>query len=392
MKKYLTLFILTYLLCTINSKALDQNTNTILKDNQKIIRIGVLIPLSGEFKEVGKSILNAIKLAIYDLGDENIIIYPRDTQGNAEGAFTAAKELENIGIKVVLGPIFHDSLGKLEEIEEIIFFSLTNKTHWLPKNSIALGINVNSQLYSIQKHLDKNKVTKTILLIPEAEYINQIKNIVESKKLKFYKILSYNSDPEKITAEIAKITSYNQRKINLSARKKKLQDSELEKDKKELEYLETKYTLGKVDFDSVIIADFGERLKSVLASFMFSDVSSQDVIFITLNQWFDITLFDEASMDNLYFPSIDYNNFKKFSEKYFNNFNEIAHEISILAYDGIGLISYVYNYDSSEIDLRRLYAKSGFKGLHGKFKIQNNLSHQDLNIYKISKKNFLKVN
>ena len=61
MKKYLTLFILTYLLCTINSKALDQNTNTILKDNQKIIRIGVLIPLSGEFKEVGKSILNAIK-------------------------------------------------------------------------------------------------------------------------------------------------------------------------------------------------------------------------------------------------------------------------------------------------------------------------------------------
>ena len=343
MKKYLTFLILAYLLFTINSKARSQNTDLISEDNKEIIKIGVLIPLTGEYKDLGQSILNAIKLALYDLKDKDIIIYPRDSRGTAEGAYDAAKELKDIGVKIILGPVFHDSLQKLEEIQDVFFFTLTNKTHWLPKNSIALGVNFNSQLQSIKNFLKKEEVNKTIVLIPESEHFDQVKNVVENEDFKFYKILKYSSDPEKITSEIEKITLYNQRKINLSARKKKLKDSTNEKDKKELEYLEKKYTLGNVDFDSVIIADFGERLKSVIASFIFSDISSQDVTFITLNQWFDVSLFDEASMENLHFPSINYKNFKKFSEKYFNKFNEVSHEISILAYDGIALIYFIYD-------------------------------------------------
>ena len=62
----------------------------------------------------------------------------------------------------------------------------------------------------------------------------------------------------------------------------------------ELKNLKKKYTLGEVDFDSVIIANFGENLKSLTNSFSFSDVTAQDVKFITLNQWFDETLLKES--------------------------------------------------------------------------------------------------
>ena len=43
------------------------------------------------------------------------------------------------------------------------------------------------------------------------------------------------------------------------------------------------HTLGEVHFDSVVVIDFGERLKSVLTSFMFSDVPSDEVKFFTIN-------------------------------------------------------------------------------------------------------------
>ena len=76
------------------------------------------------------------------------------------------------------------------------------------------------------------------------------------------------------------------------------------------------HTLGKVNFDSVVIIDFGERLKSVLTSFMFSDVSSEKVSFFTINQWFDETFFNEGAMQNLHFPSINLNNLKKFNKKF----------------------------------------------------------------------------
>ena len=82
------------------------------------------------------------------------------------------------------------------------------------------------------------------------------------------------------------------------------------------------HTLGKVNFDSVFVIDFGERLKSVLTSFIFSDVSSDEVSFFTINQWFDETFFNENAMLNLHFPSIDFDNLKKFNKKFLNVFNE----------------------------------------------------------------------
>ena len=53
------------------------------------------------------------------------------------------------------------------------------------------------------------------------------------------------------------------------------EDKEDEQSKRELEKLEQKYTLGDVNFDSVIIIDFGIVLKSVLTSLVYTDVRSR---------------------------------------------------------------------------------------------------------------------
>ena len=151
------------------------------------------------------------------------------------------------------------------------------------------------------------------------------------------------------------------------------------------------HTLGKVNFDSVVVLDFGERLKSVLTSFMFSDVSSNEVNFFTLNQWFDETFFNENAMQNLHFPSIDFENLKKFNKKFFNTFNEKSNKVSILAYDALGLIYYCWSNNNFQFKQDQLYNKKGFKGLHGEFLIENNLSKQKLKIYKVSEKKFIKV-
>ena len=151
------------------------------------------------------------------------------------------------------------------------------------------------------------------------------------------------------------------------------------------------HTLGNVNFDSVVIIDFGERLKSVLSSFMFSDVSSNEVSFFTINQWFDVTFFNENAMQNLHFPSIDYKNLKKFKKKFSNTFNEQPNEVSILAYDALGLIYYCWSNNNFEFKQDQLYTKVGFKGLQGEFFIKNNLSKQKLKIYKVLEKKFIKV-
>jgi len=177
---------------------------------------------------------------------------------------------------VVIGPIFYESLERLNEINSITFISLTNKTQKIPKNTIAFGINIISQIDVLKKYFDEIEVSKTLLLSPKSQFTSQAE-IIANSELKFYKVFAYNSSAKKITGEIEKITNYQERKKDLERRIDILEKSDLYKDKKELEELEQKHTLGKVNFDSVLVVDFGERLKSVLTSFMFSDILGEDI-------------------------------------------------------------------------------------------------------------------
>ena len=298
MKTLFTFLILVYLSFTINISAATQGEKKI--GNERVLKVGVLLPLSGKFQDIGESFLKSIQLALYDISDENIKIFPKDSKGNPLGAFEAAKEFEEQGIEIVVGPIFFESLERLGEISNITFISLTNKTKIGSKNIIAFGININSQINILKKYFDEIKISKTLLLSPNSEYIDQSKFVSDKDVLKFYRTYKYDANAKKITGQIEKITKYRERKKDLERRIKILEKSDLYKDKNELKKLEQMHTLGKVNFDSVVIIDFSDRLKSVLTSFMFSDVSSNEVIFFTINQWFDETFFNENAMQNLH--------------------------------------------------------------------------------------------
>jgi hypothetical protein len=391
MKKLLTFLILTYLSFTLNSNADTKNLSNGNLENGKILKVGILLPLSGEFQNIGESFLKAIQLALYDISNKNIKIFPKDSKANPLDTLKSAKEFEDEGIKIVIGPIFHESLEMLDEINKITFISFTNKTKFIPKNTIAFGVNLESQMDALNKYFKKINVSKTLFLSPKSEFIEQSESVKKKDVLKFYRTYQYDANPKKITGEIEKITKYRERKKDLERRIKILEKSDLYKDKMELKKLEQIHTLGKVNFDSVVVLDFGERLKSVLTSFVFADVSNKEVAFFTINQWFDETFFNENAMQNLHFPSINLKSLKKFNKKYSKIYNEKPNEVSILGYDALGLIYTCWINNNFQFKKEHLYNKKGFKGLHAKFVIEDNLSMQSLNIYKVVKKKFSKV-
>ena len=101
--------------------------------------------------------------------------------------------------------------------------------------------------------------------------------------------------------------------------------------------------------------------------------------------------FNENALQNLYFPSIDFDNLKKFEKKYSDTFEEKPNQVSILAYDALGLIYYCWFNNNTQFKTEQLYNKSGFKGLHGKFTIEGNLSKHHLDIYKVFERKFIRV-
>ena len=359
-------------------------------DEEKI-KIGLLVPMSGENKYLGQLIIKSTKMALKDIKKNNIEIYPKDTATDPGKTLKSAIELKNIGVKIVIGPIFFESLSYLEEIQDMVFLSLTNKTSKLPKNVISSGVNSTSQLNTIKKFIELNKIQKTILLTPDLDYKIEVKKAVKQSRIKISKHYIYNTEPTKLTKQIEKITNYNIRKQNLADEITRVENSDLPDKEKQLEKLKKRYTIGNVNFDSVIISDFDESLKSVITSLLYTDVSPKKKYFITFNQWFNENLLNEEIIQPLFYPSINKSNLENFNKKFLNEFKEKPNHLSLLSYDLVGLIYYLsLKSDLSNID--SLFKKeNSFKGKIGVFDIKNKRINHRLNFYKIDKGSIKKI-
>ena len=350
-----------------------------------------MVPLTGDNAELGKQIVKATRLALKDINSDKIEIYPKDTQSDPNKTLSSAIELSNMNINLVIGPVFYDNLTFLNEVQNIIFLSLTNKTLDLPENVISTGINSTSQLNAIKKFLESNEINKTITLIPNLNYDLEVKQGIKKSKIKIFKEYFYDIEPTKLTKQIEKITNYGVRKQNLLDEIKRLENSDDPSKEIKIENLKKRYTLGKLKFNSVLIADFDESLKSVITSLLYSDVSPKDKYFITLNQWFDESLLNEKSSQPIYYPSINKKNLEAFEKKFFNKFNEKPNHISLLSYDLVGLIYYLsLKNNLSEID-KVFKSKNSFKGKIGIFEIENNKINHRLNFYKVDNGTFKEI-
>ena len=348
------------------------------------LKIGILVPLSGEDKKIGKLILKATQLALKDIGNKKIQVYPKDTASNPNQTLNSALELSELGIKIVIGPVFHENLNYLDKIENITFLSLTNKTIDLPKNVISTGINATSQINAIKKFIELNELKRTIFLIPEINYEAEIKKAINQSKIKTSKTHVYSIEPTKLTKQIEKITNYKIRKQNLADEIKRVENSDLIDKEKQLEKLNKRYTIGRVKFDSVIISDFDESLKSVITSLLYTDVSPKKKHFVTFNQWFDESLINERSLQPLYYPSINKKNLDNFKKKFNKEFGLEPNHLSLLSYDLVGLIYYLSLQNEVSEITKVFKKKSSFKGKIGVFKIQNNKIYHKLNFYEVS--------
>jgi len=355
------------------------------------LKIGLLVPMTGSNKDLGHSIIKAVRLAIKDIDDGIIEVFPKDTASSPDKTLQAALELKEMGVKVVIGPVFHKSLIHLDEVIDLTFLSLTNKTLDLPKNVISAGINSVSQLNTIKKFIKENNIKKTIFLSPIQDYEFEIKKGIKNSKIKIFKNYDYNTEPTKLTKQIEEITNYKIRKQNLDDEIQRIKNSNEANKEKKIKKLEQRYTLGGLNFDSVIIADFDESLKSVTTSLLYTDVSPKQKYFITLNQWFDKSLLNEIDIQPLYYPSINKNNFEDYKQKFFKEFNEYPSHLSLLSYDLVGLVYYL-SLKNNFSDTNKLFkVKNSFKGKIGIFDIKNNKINHRLNFYKVEDKNLIKI-
>jgi len=355
------------------------------------IKIGLIIPLSGEYSDIGNSIIKSVRLAINKIDDDKIEIIPKDTRSNPIDSLRVSKKLYDEGVRIIIGPVFNESTKYLDELKDVTFISFTNKIYQNPSNVISAGVNAISQINTIKKFNKIKNLERSIFLIPKTDYKKEIELSIKKTNIKIKDKFIYDKDPTLLTKQIEKLTRYSQRKQNLKDEIKRVKNSSITNKSKKLEILKKRDTLGGINFDSVIIADFDESLKSITTSLLYTDVSSKRITYIALNQWFDKSLLKETSLQPIYFPSINKENYDKFVEDFSNNFNSQPNQISFLSYDLIGLVYFLLYDNNFKIDKNIFYKKNKFKGKIGIFEINKNIITHQLNFYSAENNEFKKI-
>ena len=377
--KFFAILILN--LCLIYQNALSSDK----------IKIGLIVPLTGEYSEIGNSIIKSTRMAINKIDDNRIEIIPKDTRSNPIDALRVSKNLHEEGIRIIIGPVFNESTKYLDELNDITFLSFTNKIIDNPSNVISAGVNAISQINTIKKFSNDKNLKRSIFLIPKTDYKKEIEVAIVKSNIKLKDVFFYDKEPTLLTKQIEELTRYSQRKRRLKDEIKKLENSSIQNKEKKIEKLKKKDTLGGINFDSVIIADFDESLKSVTTSLLYTDVSSKRISYITLNQWFDKTLLKETSLQPIYFPSINKENYNEFTNNFLNIYNSKPNQLSFLSYDLVGLVYFLLYQNKFKISKKMFYKKNKFKGKIGIFEIDKNVITHKLNFYSVEDNQFKKI-
>lgn len=378
-------FLLSFLLLNLTIAANSKNQS---------LRIGAILPLTGDYQEVGNKILKTFELTIFELSNVDVTLIPFDNNSTEAGTRFAFKELQTQKVDIVLGPIFMKNLLSIvqeENFSKYIFISLSNNNVGLPSNVISFGVNLDSQILALRSTINvKNK--KKIFFADNSEFSMNVLKKIEEIKIPLSAKYQYSNFDE-INEKAKMATSYNYRHKKLLDLITELKKSDNISDQAKVKSLEKKDTLEGVSYQQVIVPLFDDDLISVVSFFDYYDVNYKDAAFVTLNQWFNQKLLLEPSLQNIIFPSINYSNFQELNKKLKENYNIEISNIEILAYDIIPLLVSSWYDKKNDFFSTEDFVGKEFRGKSGIFKINNqNYADRKLDLYQIKNKSFVKIN
>ena len=329
----------------------------------KVIKIGLLLPFSGEQKELGKAIYNALEMALFETQSKNIKLIFRDSGDTDEKAIFSAKELEKEGVSILVGPIFSSQASAIRKVinKEIPIFSFTNDENIKQKGLWVLGFSPQQQIKAIFKEIKNNAIKDVAIIIPNSVYGERA--LQESRKqstqnnIKIHNIYFYDI----LSNDFSDLGSLLDQEKNIK-------------------------------YNGLLIIASGKQLKEISARAQYRGINPKEIKYFGISGWNNPEVLDEPALLGGHFIAPQQYSFEAFVSRYFKIYNSVPIEISGLGYDILALCSAALKQAKNMSDFNKFLTNpSGFNGIFGFFRIDNNgtISRKFVS-YKVMERNFLR--
>lgn len=141
--------------------------------------VALLVPLSGEHKNLGKNVLNA---CILGNQNSNMDIYVIDTNSYSDELQQSAFP----NLRAIVGPVFFQESYKFASIfKHVPLFSLSNNTGANNGHIYACGLSPQEEIAAVFKYLKKKRLTSLTMFVPEGDFFKSVSLIVRREAAKY---------------------------------------------------------------------------------------------------------------------------------------------------------------------------------------------------------------
>jgi len=357
------------------------------------VRVALLVPLSGPEEALGKAMLNAAQLALFDIAPDHVMLMPRDTKGTSAGAEKAAEEVLEEGAEIILGPIFSHAVrgaaapARNREINVIAF---STDTAVAGNGVYLMGFTSRRQVDRVIAYAREQGLWRFAAIAPATNYgddvINSLGQAIAENGAELVRVERYDPYEPEATGPARSLALYEERKAALRIRRAELEEDGSEEALTELRSLENAETYGDVDFDAVMIPDGGAGLRTVAPLLPYYDIDTSKVRFLGTGLWDDETLGREPALVGGWFAGPDPETSRLFAQRFESVYGYRAPRISSLAYDATALVSVLAMTESKRADFSAaaLTDRDGFAGADGLFRFnEDGLAERGLAVVEI---------
>ncbi len=340
------------------------------------VRVAILLPLSGPSAELGRALLDAAQLALFELGGDRLLLMPRDTRGTPEGAARAAQVAVAGGAELLLGPLFGTSVAAAAPAARaggvnIVAFS-TDRTV-AGAGVFLMGFMPEQQVDRVVAFARSRGLSRFAVLAPDSAYgttvVNAMRRAARRRDADVVRVEFYPSDGSEAHEPVKRLADYGRRRGALLSERKALAGRSDDLSKQALNRLHALETLGEVGFDAVMLADGGTTLKAVAPLLPYYDIDPAKVRFLGTGLWDDPGLGTEPALVGGWFAAPPPAAAAAFDQRYASTYGRKPPRIASLAYDAVALAAILAG-EGAEPDYSAaaLSDASGFAGTGGIFR------------------------
>ncbi|MFP6741516.1 MAG: penicillin-binding protein activator [Alphaproteobacteria bacterium] len=340
------------------------------------ISVGLLLPLSGPSAELGQALFDAAQLALFDVGNQDVVLLPLDTGGTPEGAAEAAAQALAEGVRLMIGPLFSASVAAMTPLAQaagvnVIAFS---SDRGVARPGVYLmGFLPAQQVDRVVSFAAGRGLNWFTVLAPSSIYgETMVRAVTEATRRQgvllvdpvFYPAeVRAASDVESIVRFMA---NYDVRRAALLSERDRLMALDSDAGRAALAKLQDIDTLGATGFEAVLLPEGGAKLLTIAPLFPYFDINSPQVRLLGTNQWETANLASEPALYGGWYAAAPPAARAGFEARFEDTFGYAPPRLATLAYDAVALAGALARLpDGRGFTAETLTSADGFRGVDG---------------------------